>query len=146
MKSEILTMKLIFFKKYKFTILVSIIILILSLINTSKIEIDEKYLIHNFDKIIHFIMYMSLTYIFKTENFINNNFGSNTKQNWLIIISTITLGITVEILQSTITNYRSGDFIDEIANLTGVITALILFSISKNLIKSLTKKLKFDKV
>ena len=50
------------------------------------------------------------------------------KKYWIVILC-IVFGIIIELLQSKITLYRSGDYLDVIANSAGALSALLIFNI-----------------
>jgi len=59
------------------------------------------------------------------------------KKKHLVVVSCILYGIIIEVLQHTLTGYRTGDSIDVFANTAGVLLGLVLFNqiIKKNNIK-----------
>jgi len=77
--------------------------------------------ISNSDKIGHTIAYFTLSlswfYVFK----------DNSKKRIITLFLLIIYGIVLEILQGTLTTYRTADFYDFIANTTGVLLAVFVF-------------------
>lgn len=102
-------------------------IIYLSLIKTPKNMIE----IAQIDKIYHSIAYfvLSITWLFA--------FQKTSQVKYIIVILCIILGIIIEVLQSTLTIYRTGDYLDVLANSMGVILALVVFNLffRKNNIK-----------
>lgn len=102
-------------------------IIYLSLIKTPKNMIE----IAQIDKIYHSIAYfvLSITWLFA--------FQKKSQVKYIIVILCIILGIIIEVLQSTLTIYRTGDYLDVLANSMGVILALVVFNLffRKNNIK-----------
>lgn len=49
------------------------------------------------------------------------------KNNIRSIVISVILGATIEILQATMTDNRSGDILDMFANILGILSASILF-------------------
>ncbi len=102
-------------------------IIYLSLIKTPKNMIE----IAQIDKIYHSIAYfvLSITWLFA--------FKKKSQTKYIIVILCIILGIIIEVLQSTLTIYRTGDYLDVLANSMGVILALVVFNLffRKNNIK-----------
>ncbi|WP_439129009.1 VanZ family protein [Polaribacter sp.] len=47
---------------------------------------------------------------------------------YFIVLSCIIFGIIIEVLQSTVTNYRTGDYLDVVANSIGVLIGLLFFN------------------
>jgi len=139
-------MKLEKFKKYKFSILIFLVIVTVSLINTQSIPIDEELLFKHFDKVVHLLMYFTLTFTFVVENFISNKFNIYKMHLFAIITLSSIVGISMELAQSFFTTYRSGDFFDEMANLSGVVLAVLVFLLLKNKLKKWITTLKLDKI
>lgn len=139
-------MKLEKFKKYKFSILIFLVIVTISLVNTQSISFDEKLLFKHFDKVVHLLMYFTLTFIFAIENFISNNYKINKLKFFAVITISFIVGVGMELAQSYLTTYRSGDFFDEMANLSGVIVAVLIFLLLKNKLKKWITTLKLDKI
>ena len=104
---------------YIFAIAVTLIIICLSLIKMPKTNIK----ISNIDKLYHSIAYFTLTISWLLS------FYKKPKKKYIIVISCIILGIIIEVLQNTITIYRTGDLLDVIANSIGVLLALLIFNI-----------------
>lgn len=108
--------------KVKFIIIaitITIVIAILSLIRLGKQPISFT----NIDKVEHSIAYFTLTFswLFALKS---------NKKNQRIILAVICIlfGIVIEVLQSTITNYRTTEYLDIIANSFGVLLALLSFN------------------
>lgn len=55
-------------------------------------------------------------------------YSKKNKDSLVIAFLVIMYGIIIEGLQSTLTNVRQADFYDIIANITGVLGALLVFS------------------
>lgn len=104
-----------------------------SLANVNKITPVNLPTIPHFDKIVHFLMYSTLTFTFLWENFTRHHYHVITNRVFSIIIIVIAVGIIMELLQKYLTNYRSGDIKDEIANTTGLICGWIGFNLSRNM-------------
>ena len=94
-------------------------ILCLSLIKVPKSDIN----ISNIDKLYHSFAYFVLTISWLIS------FRKNSKNKYLVVISCIIFGIIIEVIQSTLTNYRTGDLLDVLANSLGVILALLIFNL-----------------
>lgn len=134
------------FKNYKFSILIFLVIVVISLVNFQNIPIDEKLLFENFDKVVHLVMYFTLTFSFCIENFKANNYQINKSHLFIVILTSALTGIGLELAQSTLTTYRSGDFYDEFANVSGVVLAFIVFTLIKSNLKKWIQVLKLDKI
>ena len=97
-------------------VIITIIIAYLSLIKVGKQPISIKYL----DKIEHSIAYftLALSWLLALKNKVKIA---------IIIIGCVVYGILIEVLQGTITSYRTADFYDIIANTIGILIALLIF-------------------
>lgn len=98
-------------------IFVTASIAILSLIKVGPQPIQ----INNLDKYEHLLAYFVLSTFWLLAL-------KRTKINKLIIVlCCVIYGIIIEVLQVTITSYRSGDVLDIIANTTGILIAYIIY-------------------
>ncbi|MDR2841423.1 MAG: VanZ family protein [Paludibacter sp.] len=133
---------LTFIKKHWKSTVVVIVIFICSFINPPEIQEIPGFSI-GWDKIIHVIMFFTLSIALMLEFFVNYSTKLKLKF-WLICaFSPIFLGGLVEILQGTLTTTRSCDFDDLLADILGVLLALVCIKIVKNLIN---KNLWFTKI
>ena len=75
-------------RQYKFTIVVGTIITIISLVNDSSLPSHDIFGIVHLDKLIHVIMYMSLSYVLYLERNLTK-YQSNRRHkipNWLFLV------------------------------------------------------------
>ena len=79
--------------------------------------------LNTIDKWEHALAYFSLTICWLFT------FYKKPNRKYIIIIACISYGIFLEILQHTITEYRTGDYRDIIANTLGVLLALLIFNL-----------------
>jgi VanZ family protein len=77
----------------------------------------------NIDKVYHGIAYFTLSFSWLIAYY------KKPEKKRIIIIGCIIFGIIIELLQSTLTNYRTGDYLDVIANSSGIFIALIIFNL-----------------
>ncbi len=88
------------------------------------------------DKIFHFLAYSVLIYAWFNTLFFKFKFKKTSAILYAAIFS-IVFGIIIEVLQGSVTSYRSSDLYDAIANTLGVLlTALVLLINSKTHIKN----------
>ena len=99
--------------KNKFSILVALIILYLSLANSHTFDKVPLINIPNIDKVIHFMMYFGLMSVIILENRKN---VINTDHLFLTGLIPFFYGILMEILQATLTVTRTGSFFDAMAD------------------------------
>ncbi|MCK4561748.1 MAG: VanZ family protein [Flavobacteriaceae bacterium] len=104
-------------------IIATIIVGILSLTSVPKLDLGFK--LKSSDKYLHVLTYFTLSsvwYFALRDKLLKNNFKI------LIILLLIFYGIILEILQGGLTNYRTADLFDVIANIFGVAAATLLFN------------------
>lgn len=97
---------------------------VLSLVKPPTIEVPFG----NFDKLLHDIGYfcLSLSWLLALKD---------RKKPHLIIIGCVIYGIVIEMLQLSLTDYRTGDLNDVLANTTGAIFGLLCFNyLTKNIL------------
>jgi len=77
------------------------------------------------DKIYHTIAYFSLglTWLLSFPKSLQKK-----KLKYAIVISCIIYGIVIEVLQATLTTYRTASLLDVVANTVGVLVAMMIFN------------------
>ncbi|MGK0412280.1 MAG: VanZ family protein [Polaribacter sp.] len=100
-------------------ILISVSILCLSLMKMPDTGIE----VTNIDKGYHSFAYFILTIAWLLT------FYKKPEKKNIIAISCIVFGIIIELLQASLTVYRTGDYFDVLANSLGVLLALGTFSL-----------------
>lgn len=98
----------------------SVFILVFSLIPVLSKLLGE---VKNSDKIIHTFSYtiLNLSWLFYYRPL------SKLKVKLVIAFALFCYGIIIEVLQTTLTTYRTGSFYDVVANTIGIFVALIVF-------------------
>lgn len=119
-------------KKNKFSILVALIILYLSLASEQTFENVPSFNIPGFDKIVHFSMYFGLMSVIILEN---RKLMKGNRNLFLMALIPFSFGVLMEILQATLTITRTGSIFDAMANLAGVIASVLLWLLIKPYIK-----------
>lgn len=113
-------------KYHVFSVLCGIMIFVLCVVKIPQQE--EIITFPYFDKVVHFVMYFifSLLYIF--ENFRSTPAKKQKPANLYLItiLLSILIGGVIEIIQSDLTTYRSGEIIDWVSDMSGSITAIII--------------------
>jgi len=95
-----------------------------SIVCLSLLKIPEiKITITNIDKVFHSIAYFTLTISWLIAYF------KKPQKKYIIVICCIIFGIVIELLQNTLTDYRTGEYLDVIANSSGVLLALLIFNL-----------------
>lgn len=111
-------------KKNTYSIVIALIILYLSLTPSDTFDRVSFLNIPFLDKIVHLGMYFVLMTAILFENI-----KSRTPLKQLFLMSVIPLfyGILIELLQSFLTQSRSGSFFDILFNATGIIISIVLW-------------------
>lgn len=115
-----------FLKEYWKTILVTGVIITLSLVRFSPIENLPR--VPNSDKIVHFLMYVCLTFIVHWDyKYAKRKIDVLHRYILACFAFPIVLGGMIEILQSTGFIGRNGDIYDFTANTLGVFAGWLIF-------------------
>jgi len=99
------------------------ITLFIAYLSLKKIESFSVGISHS-DKIYHAIAYflLGLTWLLSFPKSLQNK-----SLKYAIVISCVIYGIVVEVLQGTLTTYRTASLLDIIANIVGVLIAMMVF-------------------
>ena len=112
----------ILFKGNSFALAIGITMLIgyLSLVRTGNFPIAVSHL----DKLQHLFAYfvLALSWLFA----VGSPMGKR-KNKIVVALGCVIYGIVLEVLQSTVTTYRTASLLDVIANAVGVFMALLIF-------------------
>lgn len=112
-----------FIRKYPLSLLVITAIVFLSLFNPPKTKLDTVTYI---DKIAHVCMYGGLELVIWIE-YLRHHVGLQKGRIILLgIIAPIVLGGAMELAQAFLTNNRSGDWMDLVADTVGVLAGAAL--------------------
>lgn len=76
----------------------------------------------NIDKAYHGFAYFTLTIVWLLS------FYKIPQKKYLITLCCIIFGIIIEVLQNVITDYRTGEYLDVLANSIGCLLALFVYS------------------
>ena len=112
------------------TVLYSIALTVVCLIDLNGV-IEVK--ISFGDKIFHSLSYVVLTVLWYYTFYYNLKFNKGKALIYAVVISII-FGIVIEVLQGTVTTYRSSDIIDVYANSLGAILAAVIIGIKNKYI------------
>ena len=105
-------------RHYPFSILTILAIWYLSFFTPPHTQLEE---INNFDKLVHVCMYGGLSSIIWIEHLIRHKQIKKIQLTIGGILLPILMSGIIEILQSQCTDNRSGDWMDFIANCTGIL-------------------------
>lgn len=81
------------------------------------------------DKVYHIIAYFTLTICWLLS------FYKKSYLKYNIVVFCILFGIIIEILQQSLTSYRTGDYKDVLANIIGIVLGLFVFNLILKKIK-----------
>lgn len=116
-------------KKYKYSLLLMLIILYLSLKNADELSKIQFLNIPHFDKIAHFCMYFAFmsAILFESRKVA-------VKNHSFVVMSLFPFfyGILMEILQSTLTTTRNGSPYDVIFNTLGIILSIAIWLVIRS--------------
>lgn len=115
-------------KAIYFAILIAILIAFLSLLNLNNVDIP----IGSSDKLGHTIAYFSLMISWLYTFVKKQDFNKLARYS---IIGCFIYGIVIEVLQATITSYRTGSYLDILANSTGIALATLVFHLFEKKIR-----------
>lgn len=116
-------------KKNKFSICVALLILYLSLASSENFDKIAVINIPGLDKIVHFGMYFFFMAVILFEN---KKRIEKISVFFLIALIPFIFGLIIELLQSWLTTTRSGDIIDLLFNVAGILSALFIFLILRS--------------
>lgn len=105
-------------KRYPFSLLTTIVIVVLSLMPIGRVELAED--VPLADKWTHMVMYTTLVIVIWWEYRRQHQQTAWTRCFIWAFIAPIALGGVMELMQAYCTNYRSGDWMDFVANSIGV--------------------------
>jgi VanZ family protein len=112
-------------RKNIFSILVALVILYLSLANSSTFD-EVPIEIPNFDKLVHVLMYFGLMSVIMIEN---RKSLITARRIFLISLVPLIYGILMEVLQGSVTSTRTASVFDALADAAGILLAILAGSI-----------------
>ncbi len=116
-------------KRFPLTILCVALIWYLCLFRPPRVEVLEE--ISGFDKLVHISMYLGTCCVLWMEYFRARCHWSLPKRAIIAVIAPICMSGIIELAQTYLTTYRSGDWADFAANSFGVLLALALSPIER---------------
>jgi VanZ family protein len=111
-------------KRYKYSLVLSLLILYLSLKNANDLNKIRIFNLPHFDKFAHFCMYFTLmaSIILETRKASIGN-----RSYFFLSLYPFFYGIIMEILQGTLTSTRTASFYDVLFNTLGIIMSVLLW-------------------
>ena len=116
--------------RYKFSILLAILISLLSLVPSSSIPDSSLFSIKFFDKFVHFSMYTCFGFVALLESRCQIHC---VRFHLLLIMIVFIMSTVIEVLQATVVPTRSAEWFDLMANFLGLVAGYIAYQIFKNL-------------
>ena len=113
-------------KRYPLSLLAASVITVASLIPVPEVVIPDVPL---YDKWAHFIMYGGLCLIIWWEYLRQHVRVDWRRAFWGAVVAPIVMSGLLELAQAYLTTTRSGDWLDFVANIIGVLLALLLVSL-----------------
>ena len=110
-------------KSYWLTLLTLAFILFLTFFKFNNVQSTETVILG--DKIVHLVMYFTLCAVFWYESFKLNINVNTLRMLFPAVIMPAAFSGVMEYAQSTMTNYRTGDFDDFVFNVIGVLLAAV---------------------
>lgn len=110
--------------RYKFSIMLAIVIALLSLTPGNSFPLPSVYNIPYIDKAVHILMYGSLGFVALMESrCIRRCFAIN----FIILFVIFLVSAIIELLQATLISSRGAEWFDLLANFLGLIGAYLAF-------------------
>ena len=114
--------------------LYSLFILVMSLARLNNLpKLNFNYA----DKVLHLGAYLFLNFLWLLASLKKESKNQEIKKLIFISLAVIAFGIVIELLQYTLTNYRTLDFYDAMANTLGVIIALVVILLLRTRLRAL---------
>lgn len=113
--------------RYKFSILLAILIALLSLLPSNNLPYSDLFSVRFLDKIIHLCMYLVFGFVLLTES---RCYSECFRFHFKLILIVFAMSALIELLQETVIATRSAEWFDLLANLTGLITGYFIFRIA----------------
>ena len=116
--------------RYKFTILLAFLIVLLSLVPSSSIPSSRIFNIPYLDKLVHFSMYASIGFVALMES----RCVKNCHLFHLILVLLIfVMSAIIEVLQATVVATRAAEWYDLFANFSGLLAGYVAYRIFRGL-------------
>lgn len=116
--------------RYKFTILLAFLIVLLSLVPSSSIPSTRIFNIPYLDKLVHFSMYASIGFVALMECRCRQKCQLSHS---LLILMLFMMSAIIEVLQATIVATRAAEWFDLFANFAGLVAGYVAFRILRGL-------------
>ena len=116
--------------RYKFTILLAFLIVLLSLVPSSSMPSSRIFNIPYLDKLVHFSMYASIGF----EALMESRCVKNCQVFHLILVLVIfMMSAIIEVLQATVIATRAAEWFDLFSNFSGLVAGYVAYRILRGL-------------
>lgn len=116
--------------RYKFTILLAFLIVLLSLVPSSSMPSSRLFNIPYLDKLVHFSMYASIGFVALMES----RCVKNCKLfHMILVLAIFVMSAIIEVLQATVVATRAAEWYDLFANFSGLVAGYVAYRILRGL-------------
>lgn len=112
--------------RYKFTILLAILIVLLSLVPSSSIPSSRLFNIPYLDKLVHISMYASIGFVALMES---RCYKNCLVFHVLMVLVIFIMSAIIEVLQATVVATRAAEWYDLFANFSGLVAGYVAYRI-----------------
>jgi VanZ family protein len=120
-----------FIKNYHLSLFVIFLILLLSTISGNAVEKVSVFHYEHMDKIVHLLMYLSLSSVIAIEIMKNNSEYGLIKALVIAVLISLIYGGLLELVQKYLTQTRSGDWFDRLFDFIGILLSIPLLLVYK---------------
>jgi len=110
--------------QYKFSILLAIVIALLSLAPSSSFPVSSVYNIPYIDKIVHILMYAPFGFVALMESRCRLQCS---RLHFFILLGIFLVSALIEVLQATVVLTRGAEWVDLLANFSGIVASYLAF-------------------
>lgn len=116
--------------RYKFTILLAFLIVLLSLVPSSSMPSSRLFNIPYLDKLVHFSMYASIGFVALMES----RCVKNCKLfHMILVLAIFVMSAIIEVLQATVVATRAAEWYDLFANFSGLVAGYVAYRVMRGL-------------
>ena len=116
--------------RYKFTILLAFLIVLLSPVPSSSIPSSRLFNIPYLDKLVHFSMYASIGFVALMESSCQKNCLTF---HMILVLVLFVMSAIIEVLQATVIATRAAEWFDLFANFSGLVAGYMAYRILRGL-------------
>ena len=110
--------------QYKFSILLALMIALLSLAPSSSFPVSSVYNIPYIDKMVHILMYAPFGFVALMESRCTRQCP---RLHFFILLGIFLVSALIEVLQATVVLSRGAEWVDLLANFSGIVASYLAF-------------------